>query len=68
MSKQRLIACLIPLFASGCVTNGPARIEVVDTGCAWTRPVYVSNQDVLTEKTATQILVHNETWELRCSK
>jgi hypothetical protein len=39
------------------------------TGCttiqsdAWVKPILISNQDVLTEQTAKDILVHNETWE-----
>lgn len=56
------IACLL---LTACATSGPAT-EVVDAGCYWTRPIYISREDILTDETARQILVHNETWELRC--
>lgn len=55
------IACLL---LTACATSGPA--TVVDAGCYWTRPIYIGREDVLTDETARQILVHNETWELRC--
>lgn len=42
------------------------RVPVVD-GCSWVRPVYLSTEDVLTDETARQVLVLNETWEKVCS-
>lgn len=30
---------------------------------AWVKPIYISKDDVLTEGTAKQILIHNETLE-----
>jgi len=41
-------------------------IEVVDTACNWTRPIYTSQADVLTGRTADQILAHNLAGETRC--
>ena len=41
--------------------------EVVVDGCSWVRPVYLSTEDVLTDETARQVLVLNETWERVCS-
>lgn len=41
--------------------------EVVDAGCDWTRPIFVSQFDVLTDGTARQVLAHNETWARRCA-
>lgn len=29
----------------------------------WVKPIYISKEDRLTEGTAKQIAVHNETWE-----
>lgn len=29
----------------------------------WVKPIYISKDDRLTEGTAEQIAVHNETWE-----
>lgn len=52
------------LCISGCATNG----SVIDTACAWVRPIMVSRDDVLTDETARSILIHNETWERVCSQ
>mgnify|MGYP007057189166 CR=1 FL=1 len=49
------------LLLTGCATNTAAT-----DGCEWTRIIYVSQQDVLTEGTARQILAHNETRERIC--
>lgn len=48
-------------------TKGLAESGVVD-GCSWVRPVYLSTEDVLTDETARQVLVLNETWEKVCSR
>ena len=32
--------------------------------CAWVEPILVSKEDVFTDSTAKQILIHNETWEI----
>lgn len=53
---------------SSCATGGPAtkpdvqivtQTKIVDTGCDWTKPIYVSKSDVLSDTTATAILAHN---------
>ncbi len=60
---------------SACATSGPAtetepqvvtRTRTIDTGCDWTRPIYVSKADVLTDGTADQIRAHNETGAGKC--
>lgn len=56
------IACLL---LTACAGTGPAT-EVIDAGCYWTAPIYVSRDDVLTDETAKQVLAHNETWAARC--
>jgi len=38
----------------------------VDTACRWTKPIYISKSDVLTDGTADQIVAHNETGAKRC--
>lgn len=55
-------ACLL---LTACAASGPAT-EVVDAGCYWASPIYVSQADELTDETASQILAHNLTWERRC--
>lgn len=50
-----LAACLMaPLLASCASTT-----RVIDTGCLWTREIRVSQDDVLTNRTAQEILGHN---------
>ncbi|HKT65944.1 MAG TPA: hypothetical protein VJR91_20430 [Burkholderia sp.] len=36
------------------------KTRVVDTACDWTRPIYVSKTDVLSDDTARAILAHNQ--------
>ncbi len=61
-----LTASLMLLFLSGCGNGGGAR--VIDTGCEWVRPIYVSDHDieVMSAPTQREILVHNETWVKNC--
>ena len=74
MYKLKFLAVLIALCVQGCsagLSNLPsaesgAGVPVVD-GCSWVRPVYLSTEDVLTDETARQVLVLNETWEKVCS-
>lgn len=39
---------------------------IVDNGCAWAKPIYVSKADKLTDGTADQILAHNMTGSRLC--
>ena len=57
-----MLLLLVSLLMIGCSTNG----VVIDSSCTVFEPIYVSISDVLTEGTATQIWVHNETWEQIC--
>ena len=59
---QQLTGCVNP---SGTETPKPV-VTVVDTACKWVRPIMIGNADQLTEETARQIEVHNETWEVNC--
>lgn len=65
MLKTKLLAVLTATLLTGCETTGP-ETKIVDTGCTWTRPIYVGKADVLTDGTARQILAHNETGAARC--
>lgn len=56
---------LLILPPAGCATNGRV-IEASTSGCEWTRPIYVAEQDVLTDATARQILANNETGHRLC--
>ena len=74
MYKLKFLAVLTALFVQGCSAGlsnlpsaeGLAGVPVID-GCSWVRPVYLSTEDVLTDETARQVLVLNETWEMVCS-
>lgn len=46
---------------------GCAHTQSSSNGCEWTRYILVSNEDVLTEGTAQQILAHNTTRQSVCS-
>ena len=70
MYKLKFLAVLIALCVQGCsagLSNLPSAQEVAVDGCSWVRPVYLSTEDVLTDETARQVLVLNETWERVCS-
>ena len=61
---MRFIAVLIAAsLLSACATINP---PVVDTSCDWVRPIYVSKQDTLTDKTAREILSHDNKWQKIC--
>ncbi|WP_244137688.1 hypothetical protein [Burkholderia sp. BCC1644] len=42
------------------------KTRVVDTACDWTRPIYVSKTDVLSDETAKQLLAHNVAGAKNC--
>ena len=65
MLKAKWVVCLTAVLLTGCGTTGH-EIKVVDTACTWTRPIYISQSDELTSRTAEQILTHNLTGETRC--
>ncbi|KVE29145.1 hypothetical protein WI93_09720 [Burkholderia vietnamiensis] len=80
MQKRTLVLCLLAVLSSSCATDGPAtkqpavpcepqivtKTRVVDTACDWTRPIYVSKTDELSDATAKQILAHNQTGAKNC--
>lgn len=55
------------LLLTACAATGPAT-EIIDAGCWWTQPIYISQGDELTDETARQVLAHNEVWALRCAQ
>lgn len=60
--KKKLFALslMAPLLMS-CAATGVG----IDS-CAWTAPIHVSAEDILTEETARQILIHNRTGRRLC--
>lgn len=63
---MRLMLALMTTLLVGCGSAGPVRM--IDTGCDWVRPIWVSDEDDISPWTARQILRHNETWDAVCSK
>ena len=61
MIKTLILAALLALAACG-GNPGP----VVDTACVWVRPIAVGSADVLTRRTAEEILAHNRAWRANC--
>jgi hypothetical protein len=43
---------------------------VVDTGCDWVKPIFLTDQDidVLNRQTKKDILAHNKAWKANCGK
>lgn len=79
MLKTMLPLCLLGPLLISCVTNGAdqaktqaaeplvqVKTRFVDTGCDWTKPIYVSKGDVLTDETAKAILAHNLAGAKQC--
>lgn len=60
---KMILAVIAALLLTSCATGGGAT-----DGCEWTRYILVSQDDVLTEGTATQLLVHNETRAFVCGE
>lgn len=36
------------------------KTRLVDTSCSWVRPIYLDKSDILSDKTAREILAHDE--------
>lgn len=50
--------------------TGPARTQVVDTGCIWVNPIILTPEDVmlLSSPTKRAILTHNKAWKANCQQ
>ncbi|EPN0280709.1 hypothetical protein [Enterobacter hormaechei] len=57
------------MLIASCAKTSPAPV-VVDTGCLWSRIIYLTNHDidVLDRQTKKDILVHNKTWQVNCQR
>lgn len=70
MPRRSASRTLTPLLLLGicAMTAGCAerRAVVIDNGCSWAKPIYVSPDDVLTDPTARQIKDHDETGARIC--
>ena len=55
-----------PLILLALLAGCQAAPQLVDTACDWVRPIYVADQDILTEPTAAAILAHDRKWQTNC--
>lgn len=69
MYSRLLTACLMTMLIASCAKTSPAPV-VVDTGCLWTRIIYLTNHDidVLDRQTKRDILAYNKAWQANCNK
>ena len=53
-----------------CVETAPAKVEVIDTGCDWVKPIYGTDHDwdVPDKQTKKAILTHNKSWRANCDR
>ncbi|RXN88028.1 hypothetical protein C7R54_15745 [Achromobacter aloeverae] len=61
-----LASCANPGAATDAAPEVITQTRVVDNSCSWVKPIWVSKSDVLSDGTADQIRVHNETGAKRC--
>ncbi|MEC3939159.1 hypothetical protein VOF76_23800 [Leclercia adecarboxylata] len=56
------------MLIASCVQTGPAKVEVIDTGCDWVKPIYLTDHDIdeLDRQTKKDILAHNKAWQANC--
>lgn len=54
---SRLLIVIVACIGLNACAATPGGVD------AWVQPIYISKDDVLTEGTAKQILIHNETLE-----
>ncbi|MCE1340184.1 hypothetical protein LWV32_00035 [Enterobacter asburiae] len=57
------------MLIASCAKTSPATV-VIDTGCLWSRIIYLTNHDidVLDRQTKKDILAHNKAWQANCQK
>ena len=59
-----LIAIAALMMLVGC-SNKPDT-QIVDTSCSWVKPIFIGKGDKLTNKTAEEILAHDDKWKQFC--
>ncbi|MDE9575221.1 hypothetical protein L2106_17680 [Citrobacter portucalensis] len=56
------------MLIGSCVQTGPAKVEIIDTGCDWVKPIYLTDNDIaaMDKQTKKDILAHNKAWQQNC--
>lgn len=70
MLSRRLAICLMMMSIVSCAQTGPAKVEVIDTGCDWVYFIRLTEHDieVMDRQTKRDILAHNKSWQANCAK
>ena len=70
MYNRRLAICLMTMLIASCAETGPAKVEVIDTGCDWVSAIRLTEHDieVMDRQTKRDILAHNKSWQANCKQ
>jgi hypothetical protein len=67
--QKKLALVIFPgmLLLSACADLNAVSVE---DSCSWVRPIIVSEYDLgeASDELLTRILIHNELWEINCTK
>jgi len=63
--KIILLVSMTATLLSSCGQNGQGTI---DNYCLLAEPIYIGDEDILTNQTAGDILQHNELWSVTCKE
>ena len=68
MHSRQLAICLMTMLIVSCAETGPAKVEVIDTGCDWVSAIRLTEHDieVMDRQTKKDILAHNKSWQANC--
>ncbi|WP_284884187.1 hypothetical protein [Citrobacter portucalensis] len=58
------------MLIASCAQTGPEKVELIDTGCDWVKPIYLTESDitVMDKQTKRDVLAHNKSWQANCIK
>ncbi|MDI0849799.1 hypothetical protein NEL43_07025 [Escherichia coli] len=56
------------MLIASCAQTGPAKVELIDTGCDWINVIRLTEHDieVMDRQTKKDILAHNKAWQANC--
>ncbi|PSZ18152.1 MULTISPECIES: hypothetical protein [unclassified Escherichia] len=56
------------MLIASCAETGPAKVEVIEAGCDWVKPIYLTDRDitVMDKQTKRIVLAHNKSWQVNC--
>ncbi len=56
------------MLIASCAETGPAKVEVIDTGCDWVSAIRLTEHDieVMDRQTKKDVLAHNKSWQANC--